>query len=640
MQNRSLSSAVRESLPFFGQRLSAAASLSSRRLLAAAALLHIGLAVGLFWAGRAQVAPSLIDRDGIMGFFAFDSYEYQHGAVRLAEVLRQGGVGAWAAESAPVHVKLISIQFALLEPLFGYSTLSAEPVNLLCYLAVVGLTLALGREVGGRRVGLLAAGFVALWPTFLLHTLQLLKDSLFIAGALVLVLCVTTWLTRTYDARGAIVMGALTGVAISLLLLIRVNFAVVVFMLALFGFALLVVRQTVERRPLYWNMLCPLLILGAGLLLLPLHSTRGGQKFKHYPSDGSGQPKAVASAGVQVSTNVSYLPRIDRESAASPTSTGRVYAAADRVALRVGSVRYRFSAFYRESGSNIDPDARIIDIRSLFHHLPRAFQIGCCAPFPSTWVASGKLIGSAGKLLSGAETLVIYVFELLALVAVLRPPRRLAACLLLSITAFGVTSLGLVIPNIGALYRFRYTFWVLLIILGAKGLEAILTPARRRLGAHWNGNRVAAGVTLCCLLATACACSSQAGVTGGEAVGGGGAQEEAARETTSVREGVTGGRLGFAIVNFTGSSFRAVYISPSDSTGWEENVLGASRFEDGDTIDIRFNPEESAVLWDIRVEAVDKHYAEWKGLNLRDASRITLLLKPDVESAVVVAEVE
>lgn len=638
MQNRSFISAVKENLSFFGQRLSGA-SAGGRRLLMAAALLHIALAVGLFWAGRAHVAPGLIDRDGIMGSFAFDSYEYQEGAVRLAKVLRQGGVAAWAVESAPVHVKLISIQFALLGPLFGYSTLSAEPFNLFSYLAVVGLTLALGREVGGGgRAGLLAAGIVALWPTFLLHTLQLLKDSLFIAGALALVLCVTTWLTRTYGPRGAIVTGVLTGVAISLLLLIRVNFAIVIFTLVLFGFALLVVRQLVERRLLYWNMLSPLLILAAGvLLLLASNTTRGGQKLKHYPSDGSGQPKAVASNGVQVHSIVSYLPRVRHENAPSQTFTGRLYEASDRAALRVGSMRYRFSAFYRESGSNIDPDARIRDMRSLFLYLPRAFEIGWWAPFPAMWVAAGRRVGSIGKLLSGGETLIIYVFELLALVAVLQPPRRLAAWLLLSITVFGVTTLGLVVPNIGALYRFRYTFWVLLIILGAKGLEATLTSSRRT-GAGWRGSRVAAGVTLACLLATACACSSQAGSTGGETAGGGRAQE-AVREITSVREGVTGGDLGFAIVNFTGSTFRAVYISPSDSTGWEENVLGAGRLEEGDTIGIRFNPEERAVLWDIRVEAVDEHYAEWKGVNLRDTSRITLLLKPDVE-AVVVAEVE
>lgn len=147
-------------------------------------------------------------------------------------------------------------------------------------------------------------------------------------------------------------------------------------------------------------------------------------------------------------------------------------------------MRYRLGAFYPQSGSNIDPDVRFRSLCGLLLYLPRASLIGCCAPFPSTWLAAGKRVGYAGKLLSGAETLVMYVFGLLALASVVRPPRRLPALLLLSIAVFGVTLLGLVVPNVGALYRFRYTFWVLLIILGAKGCEAVFAWAGRRPGAR------------------------------------------------------------------------------------------------------------------------------------------------------------
>lgn len=447
-----------------------------------AACVHVALAVGLFWAGRAQVAPALIDHDGIMSSFAFDSYEYQRAAVGLAEVLRQNGVAAWAGASVPVHVRVISLLFALLGPLFGYGPLSAEPFNLLCYVAIVGLTLALGREVGGARAGLLAAWVVALWPTFLLHTLQLLKDPLFIAGAIALVLCATTWLTRTYSPRAAIVIGALTLVAVSLLLLMRAAFTVVIFAVVIFGFVLLIIRQLSERRLLRWNMACPLLMLMTGVLLLLLsHATGRAQKFKHYPSDQGGQPKTVAGDGVQMPTVISYLPRVGYD-AEPTTGPKRLYASAQRMAHRLGSVRYRFAAIYSESGSNIDSDLRLRNFEDLFRYLPRAFEVGCCAPFPAMWVTTGKRVGSAGKLLSGAETLVMYLFELLALVSVFRPPRRLAAWLLFSTSALGMLLLGLVVPNVGALYRFRYAFWVLLIILGAKGFEAVLTLFGRRSG--------------------------------------------------------------------------------------------------------------------------------------------------------------
>lgn len=482
--NTASTSAVNESLTLFGRRLSIPSS-NARRLLMAAALLHVALAVGLFWAGRAQVAPSIIDHDGIMTSFASDSYEYQDGAVRLVEVFKQEGVAAWVSAGAPVHVKLISILFLFLGPLFGYGPLSAEPFNLFCYVAVVGLTLALGREVVGARAGTLAAVIVALWPTFLLHTLQLLKDGLFIAAALGLVLCVTTWLTRTYSPRGAAVTGALMAVAISLLLLIRSNFAVFILALALFGLVLLIVRQVIEGRTLYWNMACPVLIIMACVvLLLSSHAKPPGQKFKHYSSDQSGQPKSVTSAGIRMPTVVSYLPRANSEVRQPGTYAGRFYAVADRVVLRIGSIRYRFTAIYSKSGSNIDSDLRLRHLGDILQYLPRAFEIGLWSPFPRTWAEAGRRVGSAGKLLSGAETLAMYMFQLLALVTVVRLPRRLAAWLLLSVSVFGVTLLALVVPNIGALYRFRYTFWLLLIILGAKGLEIVLTSFRQRINAQ------------------------------------------------------------------------------------------------------------------------------------------------------------
>src|SRR5258708_34724849 len=387
------------------------------------------------------------------------------------------------AEPAPLHVKVISIQFVILGPLFGYGILSAEPFNLLCYVMILGVTVALGREVGGACVGVLAAGVVALWATFLLHTMQLLKDPFFIACALVLVLCVPAWLTRTFGPPGAPATGALTAVVVSLLRIVRSAFAVIIFALVLIGFALLIVRQLRERRPLYGNMICPLLTLVVGALLLAFQVTGGGQKLKHYPSDQGGQPKAISGAGLRVLTAVSYLPRPKFEQG-SPTYADRFYAPANRIALRVGSVRERFAAAYSQAGSNIDPGEKFSDLKSLLAYLPRAFEIGCLAPFPTTWIASGKQVGSAGRLLAGAETLIMYLFELLAFVAVLRTPHRLAAWLLLSISALGVTLLAIVVPNVGALYRFRYTFWVLLIVLGAKGFEKMRAGRSRTADKH------------------------------------------------------------------------------------------------------------------------------------------------------------
>ena len=92
-------------------------------------------------------------------------------------------------------------------------------------------------------------------------------------------------------------------------------------------------------------------------------------------------------------------------------------------------------------------------------------------------------------------------------------------------------------------------------------------------------------------------------------------------------------------MNSTGTPFRGIYISPSDSPGWEENILGADLLNDGGTVTIRFNPAENCILWDLKVQDTYGHYAEWKNIKLNEVSRITLSIDLR-QNAMAVAEVE
>jgi hypothetical protein len=96
---------------------------------------------------------------------------------------------------------------------------------------------------------------------------------------------------------------------------------------------------------------------------------------------------------------------------------------------------------------------------------------------------------------------------------------------------------------------------------------------------------------------------------------------------------------GVELVNFTGSTLRAVYLSPTDSSAWQENVLGTEQLNDGASITVNFNSEEKQTRWDIKIEGNDGHFAEWKDLDLRDAAKITLSLKLVTEPTVV-ADIE
>ena len=138
--------------------------------------------------------------------------------------------------------------------------------------------------------------------------------------------------------------------------------------------------------------------------------------------------------------------------------------------------------------------------------------------------------------------------------------------------------------------------------------------------------RLAAGVVLACLLAAVCSCTSPAGRVASDA------------DKTAPSGVAFDGALDFTLVNHTGATLQAIYVSPLDSEGWEENVLGRDELSDGEAVEIGFSPEEKAVRWDLRVEDGKGNSAEWKSLDLREISRITLSIGEGMD--VVIAEAE
>jgi hypothetical protein len=93
------------------------------------------------------------------------------------------------------------------------------------------------------------------------------------------------------------------------------------------------------------------------------------------------------------------------------------------------------------------------------------------------------------------------------------------------------------------------------------------------------------------------------------------------------------------LINFTGATFRAVCISPTTVSGWQENVLAGSQLKDGDTLSIQFDANQKDLAWDLKIEGIDGRFAEWKNLTLEQVSEITLVLKLS-PAPVVVAEIE
>jgi hypothetical protein len=348
---------------------------------------------------------------------------------------------AWLRTPARLHVRLYSLSITVLSPLLGTNILSGIPVNLACYLSILFLTLKLGAEVFDRRASLVATIAIAVWPSFLLHSTQLLKDLVFVTALLTLVLIMTWWLTRKFSCLSGLATGVAGGAASYVVSNTRSGFWLVILMaIVLAGTVLLITRQIRNGQALGWNVMSAVLIIIATtavfiwareqLIIIPPDNVQGEQQ--------------------SLSMKANYVVR------------------------KISEIRQGFRPRNNIVGSEIDSDVEFATTLDLVRYLPRTAEIGFLAPFPNRWLTTGRITGKAGRLLSGIEMALFYLVEILALIGLWRSRSNSRAWLLCLVCLIGVGSLSLVVINLGALYRFRYGFFILLVILGAHGLVTSL----------------------------------------------------------------------------------------------------------------------------------------------------------------------
>ena len=449
----------------------ALARLRFRHLLAAAAATQILLCLLINLSGRFNLLPNLFDANGISSPLAFDSFYYRRKSIELVAYLARGNFSDWFNAPFPIHVKLYSLSFAVMSPLSGFTMLSVEPLNLFYYLSILILLFKLGEETFDRPTALVATAIVALWPSFLLHTTQLLRDPLFIVVTLALVLIVARWLTRAHSLRRGL-LEALAGAACGAVVwLTRYNIWIMIVGFALLGAIFLILRQRRERRWLVGNMAGALLLLSlmggtpaiVGVFLAP------DSFISEYPMEEERLPPSPCPDDAPAPSRATQL-----------SAAERLKAKADGAVARLGAMRRRFAVIYQNAGSNIDACVPLWSVADMLRYLPRGIANGFFAPYPNMWMGTGASVGSSGRILSGVEMLAMYLIEMLALTGLWEGRKRLPVWLLALFAATGIIALGLVVINVAVMFRMRYVFWMLLILLGAGGLRRILSGRRQQ----------------------------------------------------------------------------------------------------------------------------------------------------------------
>lgn len=84
------------------------------------------------------------------------------------------------------------------------------------------------------------------------------------------------------------------------------------------------------------------------------------------------------------------------------------------------------------------------------------------------------------------------------------------------------------------------------------------------------------------------------------------------------------GKQNFTLVNKTGYTLDKVFVAPSKSDSWDEDVMGRDVLGNGETVDIDFDRSETTCKWDLKVVYDDNTSAEWDNFDLCETNKITI----------------
>ena len=84
------------------------------------------------------------------------------------------------------------------------------------------------------------------------------------------------------------------------------------------------------------------------------------------------------------------------------------------------------------------------------------------------------------------------------------------------------------------------------------------------------------------------------------------------------------GHQDFTLKNQTGRDIVNIYITPSQSSSWDEDILGVDILYNGEVTEIVFDRSETDRYWDLKAIYSDGSEYVWEDIDLFSVSEITL----------------
>jgi len=388
-----------------------------------------------------------------------DWYGFHQIAVSLAEKIQAQGWSAWELRpqgQAPSGVAAIFYVLFLPHPwvlIPLYAGLHATAAFTLFKIIL--------RMTKNRTLSFIAVLPFWLYPSAMIWYTQLHKDGYLIAGTLLILLAwlwlgdAATW-KRWQDVLISLAMlfvGALLAWIVrpySMQMMQGVSLAIVLLESYLFA------RRFWKREWRLWQALTAAAIVWASVVAL--------------------SPFTVGGIAAPTTTTTTTAPTVQ----ARWISSGWP-AILEEKAYALALVRDGYRLDYPEAGSNIDVSVSFHSMSDILLYLPRSAEIAFLSPFPPDWFKPGTLpANTVMRRVSGLEMLGVYLALAFLPYSVWRWRARPDSWIILIFCSGMMLIYGLVVANVGTLYRFRYGFIMTLVALGIAGELAFWEERKKK----------------------------------------------------------------------------------------------------------------------------------------------------------------
>lgn len=418
--------------------------LNLKALLWTGAITHLVATITVYLIGRLGLLPLLIDPNGIL---RGDASSYLERCIVISQQISNGNFWFLIARDEQIHTRIFVLFFKIFSFIFGENIFAFEFINLTVFLSILFLIYKIGENCFDTQTGLISAFAVNFFPSFLLHTTQPLRDQFYVLFFLAIIFLLLQIFDKKLQLKESLFY-LLGFFALFLMIWLIRDGAILLYLAVIFiTLFLLILKNLKTLLTIRFNLLLMIILLvSLGVTpfvfnqILPRKALTSFQKYQ-----------------------------TERDFTTQQKADGK-----DPLTAKINVIRFRFNNTYTGgSGSDIDENVLFDSWLQVFAYFPRAFEIGLFAPFPNMWLSEGKFYGNFGRLAAGLETLLMYFVYALAIMAIYYYSRSIKSWFLLLICVTGVLSLGLVVVNIGTLYRTRYILWLFFIILGVKGLLSL-----------------------------------------------------------------------------------------------------------------------------------------------------------------------